>query len=161
EALDAHLRLSPFDSFGSLGLAVLWSTGSDPDALSTAVRRVLAPERLHPGAVPAARNALERLWSLGHKTTALELVIEASTGCGELADPLLAWALPCAREVDEPRLSRAVLERAVARAASTELRVEALRKLAHFHKELGVRHAEARAYLRILASEASDAEALE
>jgi hypothetical protein len=161
EALDAHLRLSPFDSFGSLGLAVLWSTGSDPDALSTAVRRVLAPERMHPGAVPAARNALERLWSLGHKTLALELVVEATNGSGELADALVAWALPCAREVDDTRLSRAVLERAVARAQSGEQRVEALRKLAHFHRELGVRHAEARAFLRILASEPSDAEALE
>jgi Tfp pilus assembly protein PilF len=160
EALEAHVRLAPFESFASLGLAALWATGQDGDSLTVAVKRVLSPERLHPAAVPAARNGIERLWSLGHRSTAIELVIEAVNTCGEVADDLLAWAIPLATEVDDSRLTLSVFERAVAR-SSGDKRKEALRRLAHFHRDQGARHAEARAYLRLLAAEPSDPEALE
>jgi hypothetical protein len=160
EALETLLRLCPFDPFPALGLAALRATGKDVHALSEAVRSLLAPERRADGSAEIARLCLSRLWALGERREAAELSICAADALGETGGELITWSLPYVREGDDARLGRAVLERLVARAQGDSRRAE-LRRLAHLCRTQGARTAELRVYLRLLAVEPDDAEALE
>jgi hypothetical protein len=160
EALETLLRLCPFDPFPALGLAALRATGKDVHALSESVRTLLAPERRAEGSAEIARMCLARLWVLGERREAAELAIAAADALGEAGGELIAWSLPYVRERDDPRLGRAVLERLVARAKGDSRRAE-LRRLAHLCRAQGARTAELRVYLRLLAVEPDDSEALD
>lgn len=160
EALEAWLRLSPLDPLPALGLTSLRATGKDTLALREAVGQLIAPDRLCDETAAVAKTALSRLWALGAKREATELALNVADALGEAGAEIVAWALPMVRESDDPHLSRAVLERIVARARGDERRAE-LRRLAQLCRSRGERAAEARVHLRLLAVEPQDSAALE
>jgi tetratricopeptide (TPR) repeat protein len=160
EALETLLRLCPFDPFPALGLAALRATGKDVPALCEAVRSLLLPERRCETSAEVVRMCLSRLWTLGETREAAELSIAAADALGELGSELVTWSLPYVREGDDARLGRALVERLVARAGGDSRRAE-LRRLAHLCRAQGARTAELRAYLRLLAVEPDDTEALD
>ncbi|MFT3922361.1 MAG: hypothetical protein QM778_07500 [Myxococcales bacterium] len=160
ETLEAHLELAPFDALPALALLTLHASGNDADAIERALRVALAAERYGEGTILLAGGVLDRLWLLGHRKQAVSAVLLAVDELGENADSLLDWAAQCVDELDDARLTRAVLERMVVRATG-EARSAALRKLALFHQAQGTRSGEARAYLRLLALEPADSVALD
>ncbi len=160
EALETYARLAPFDPMPALGLVALRSTGQDPAAIVSALDAALTPARFCESTPETALSALERLFQLDQPRAAIECVMRASDALGEQVDLLVEWALPLAREQSEPRLVRALLERVIARAVGDDKRVQ-LRRLAHFHRENSTFHAEARTYLRLLAIDPADPQALE
>jgi tetratricopeptide (TPR) repeat protein len=160
EALEAHARVAPFDPGPFLGLVALRSTGRDEKALRDAVLACLQPERTTAATQEAVMLALERLFQLGHKQQAAALAVRAIDALGERAELLVEWSEPLVDEIEDAHLGAAILERGVAR-ATPEQKVDRLRRVAHFHRERAAMHAEARAYLRLLASIPSDADALE
>ena len=160
EALETLLRLSPLDPFPALGLATLRATGRDAQAIIDSVQTLINSDRRAETSAEAARAGLTRLWSLGQRKDAAELSLSVVDALGEAGDELVSWSLPYVREADDPKLARAVVERIVARARGDGRRAE-LRRLAHLCRSQGARAAEARVYLRLLAVEPSDAEALD
>ncbi len=160
ETLEAHLALAPFDALPALALLTLHASGNDADAISRALHETLRAERFGEGTALLAGGALDRLWLLGRRREAMTSVLFAVEELGEIADPLLDWASAYLEELNDPRLTRAILERMVVRATG-EARGAALRRLATFHQTQSFRSGEARAYLRLLALEPADGAALD
>jgi hypothetical protein len=160
EALEAYARLCPLDPVPALGLVAIRSTGKDPRALRDALERALTAECFTDATPETALSALERLFQLGRVDDAVELVVKSSDRLGERVDLLVDWAMPLLDQVENPRLALSLLERVSARAVGEE-KQQRLRALSRFHRERGERAAEARVYLRLLALEPADAEALE
>ncbi len=160
EALETYARIAPFDPLPALGLVALRSTGQDAGAILTALGTALTSARFCEATPETALTGLERLFQLDHARGAIECVIRASDALGEQVDLLVEWALPLAEDLGEPRFVRALLERLIARAVGDDKRNQ-LRRLARFHRDNATFHAEARTYLRLLATDPADPQALE